>query len=220
MLVLANAQVGGRFFLLYNPAVKISTKTGDGGFSRLYSGRVLKKSSLVFEVLGDLDELNAAMGLCKSRISDLVGAEGKKEFLKILEILQRDIYRIMAIIGNDMRLPAGIAEIDRKDVLLIEQYIEKFEEEIGELGEFAMPGKNEISARLHFARTVCRRAERKFVAYACERGESDKYVSGGDGEKADSQGKILKFIFQYINRVSDLLFLMAESVAGVFPEDV
>ena len=168
--------------------MKISTKTGDKGESRLINGRILMKSSLIFEVLGDLDEFNAALGLCKSS-----GLNG--ESLQILEILQRDIYRIMAIVGNDMKVVREIKEVDRKDVLLLEQYIEKLEEEIGELREFVMPGKKSLSAELHFARTVGRRAERKLVAY--------------NEEMLVTLGGVPEFILQYMNRISDLLFLMA-----------
>ncbi|MFA7685905.1 MAG: cob(I)yrinic acid a,c-diamide adenosyltransferase [Candidatus Gracilibacteria bacterium] len=169
--------------------MKISTKTGDRGESRLMNGRMIKKSSMVFEVLGDLDEFDATLGLCKSIYLN-------EEFLPILEILQKDIYRIMAIVGNDMRIPKGIKEVDRKDVLLLEQYIEKLEEEIGEIREFVMPGKNLLSANLHFARTVCRRAERKLVAY--------------HEEMLVALGGVPEFILQYINRVSDLLFLLSK----------
>jgi cob(I)alamin adenosyltransferase len=171
--------------------MKISTKTGDKGESRLYSGRKLPKASLVFDVLGNLDELNATLGLCKSSLTD----EFREEFLSILEIFQKDIFVIMAIIGNDMKNPKEAYKIDRKNVLLLEQYIEKFEEEIGEIGEFVMPGDCELSARLHFTRTVCRRTERSLVKY------HDEILS--------NLGGVSEFILQYINRLSDLLFLMA-----------
>lgn len=183
--------------------MKISTKIGDKGESRLYSGRQLKKMSLVFDVLGNFDELNAVLGLCKSEIAkipdqvgnDREGGNNKGEFLKIIEILQVDIYRIMAIIGNDLRTPKEIHEIDGKDVLLLEQFIEKFESEIGDIGKFVMPGESEMSARLHFARTVCRMAERSLVKY--------------NEEEASQFGGVSKFILQYTNRLSDLLFLMS-----------
>lgn len=168
--------------------MKISTKIGDKGESRLFNGRILSKASPVFEVLGDLDEFNAALGMCRAGGLD-------EDSLKILEIMQKDIYRIMAIIGNDLKIPRQIEEVDKKDVLLIEQYIEKFEEELGELREFVMPGKSTLSARLHFARTVGRRAERKLVGY--------------NDEMLVALGGVPEFILQYVNRVSDLLFLIA-----------
>jgi cob(I)alamin adenosyltransferase len=173
--------------------MKISTKIGDKGESRLFNGRILKKSSLVFEVLGDLDEFNAVIGMCRA------SALGE-ESLKILEIVQKDIYRIMAVIGNDMKTPREMIEIDRKDVLLLEQYIEKLEEEIGEIKKFVMPGKNSLSANLHLARTVGRRAERKLVAY--------------HEEMIVALGGVPEFILQYVNRVSDLLFLIACKADG------
>jgi len=174
--------------------MKIATKTGDKGESGLYSGRRIKKSSLVFEVIGGFDELNAAIGLAKSSLGNF---EAEKEMFKVLEIMQIDIYRIMAIIGNDMATPGEIHEIDRKDVLLLEQFIEKYESLVLDTGKFVMPGENEISARLHFARTVCRRAERKLVEY--------------NDEVLAVFGGVPEFILQYTNRLSDLLFLLSRS---------
>jgi len=171
--------------------MKISTKIGDKGESTLYSGRKISKSSLVFDVLGELDELNAAIGLCKTCAS-----KEQEEFVKILEIFQKDIFVIAAVIGNDMKSPDEGLEIDRKNVLLLEQYIEKFEQEIGEISEFVMPGENELSTRLHFARVACRRAERTLAKY--------------HDEILLSLGGVPEFILQYINRLSDLFFLMAE----------
>lgn len=172
--------------------MKIATKTGDKGESRLYSGRRLGKSALVFEVIGNFDELNAVLGLCKSFLPD---SESEKEISKILEIMQIDVYRIMAIIGNDMAVPGEIREIDRKDVLLLEQFIEKYEEMIGDIGKFVIPGENSFSASLHFARTVCRRAERSLVKY----NEEIFVIFGG----------VPEFVSQYVNRLSDLLFLLS-----------
>lgn len=168
--------------------MKISTKIGDKGESRLSNGRILRKCSPVFEVLGDFDEFNAALGLCKSS-----GLE--EQSLQVLEIIQKDVYRIMAIIANDLKIPRGIKELDRKDVLFLEQCIEKFEEEVGDLREFVMLGKSVLSARLHFARTIGRRAERRLVGY--------------HDEMTVSLGGVPEEILQYMNRVSDLLFLMA-----------
>jgi len=177
--------------------MKISTKTGDKGESQLYSGRHLKKSSLVFEVMGSFDELNAVLGLCKSSCAG-AGVAEEKEIFKVLEIMQIDIYRIMAIIGNDMVVPKEIREIDRKDVLLLEQFIEKYEEKGGDAGKFVMPGENDLSAKLHFARTICRRAERNLVEY-----HNDILVIFGG---------VPEFILQYVNRLSDLLFLLSRSL--------
>lgn len=168
--------------------MKISTKIGDKGESRLSNGRILRKSSPVFEVLGDFDEFNSSLGLCKA--SGLYD-----DSIQVLEIIQKDLYRIMAIIANDMKIPKGIKELDRKDVLFLEQCIEKFEEEIGDLREFVIPGKSVLSARLHFSRAIGRRAERRLIGY--------------HDEMTVSLGGVPEEILQYMNRVSDLLFLMA-----------
>lgn len=175
-------------FPLYNLAMKISTKTGDKGSSGLYTGRRVRKSELIFEVLGDIDELNAVLGLCKVEFKRMVD----DIYVDLMETIQDDVYRVMAVIGNDMSVPRGIREIDRKETLYIEQHIEKLEQELGDIKQFIAPGENEISARLHLARCVCRRAERSIVAYN------------------DDEQEVPEYILQYMNRLSDLLFLLAE----------
>jgi len=175
-------------FPLYNLVMKISTKTGDKGSSGLYSGRRLRKSELIFEVLGDIDELNSVLGLCKVEFKNI----GDSSYVDLVDTLQDDVYRIMAIIGNDMSVPRGMREIDRKESLYLEQYIEKLEQEIGDIKQFISPGENEISTRLHLARCVCRRAERSIVAYN------------------DDEQEVPEYVLVYINRLSDLLFLLAE----------
>jgi cob(I)alamin adenosyltransferase len=96
-----------------------------------------------------------------------------------------------------MVVPKELKEIDRKDVLLLEQFIEKYEELVPDLGKFVMPGESALSGELHFARTVCRRAERRLVEYH----EEILAIFGG----------VPEFILQYTNRLSDLLFLLSRS---------
>jgi len=168
--------------------MKISTKTGDKGNTSLYNGRRGRKSDLVFEVLGDIDELNSVLGLCKVEFKKTA----EDIYVDLIETIQDDLYRIMAIIGNDMSVPGKIREVDRKETLYIEQYIEKLEEELGDIKQFSSPGENKISASIHLARAVGRRAERSLIAYN------------------DDEMEVPEYILMYINRLSDLLFLLAE----------
>ncbi|MFA5947702.1 MAG: cob(I)yrinic acid a,c-diamide adenosyltransferase [Candidatus Gracilibacteria bacterium] len=167
--------------------MKISTRQGDKGYSSLFNGKRLKKTDFIFEALGDLDELNCFLGIAK--ISVLKNS-GESE-AKILENIQLDIYRILSIVGNEMNVPKNIRDIDLKDVLYLEQQIEKYESSAGDLSAFVKPGENEASTNLHVARAVCRRAERKLFLL---------------NEKSF---KISEYILQYINRLSDLLFIMS-----------
>lgn len=166
--------------------MKISTKTGDKGESGLFNGKRLAKHDLYFEVLGDLDELQAHLGWCKFGITK----NFEKQFNEILGQIEQDIYVIMGTIGNEMIVPKDRRGIESSNLKFIETFIEKFEKEIGILNKFVLPGKNEASARFHIARTVCRRAERSVA-------------------RLHEKIKVPNEILEYLNRLSDLLFLMA-----------
>ena len=111
------------------------------------------------------------------------------------------IYRIMSIIGNEMKVPDGIVSIGEEDVRVLEEWCEKYKEGMAEINGFVKPGKNEVSARFHVCRSVCRRAERSLVLHFEE-------VGTKAGEQDDSDFK--KVILQYVNRLSDFLFILAE----------
>ena len=171
--------------MCYNDyTMRISSKKGDEGESGLSSGARAKKSELVFNALGDLDELNSALGWCAVAVESEGGV-----FKIILENVQSDLYRVMAFLGNEGSWPERVEEISEQDIMSLEENIERLENELGVLMKFIRPGTSEPSARLHLARSICRRAERSVVAYL-------------DGKQA---GRILK----YLNRLSDFLFLMA-----------
>ncbi|MDP2643252.1 MAG: cob(I)yrinic acid a,c-diamide adenosyltransferase [Candidatus Peregrinibacteria bacterium] len=166
--------------------MNISTKTGDKGETSLFGGQRVKKSDIFMRVLGELDELNSFLGLAKCSVS-----------FDVLEKIQDDIYRIMAIVGNKFEPVLEATPVGDSDVFYLEENIENFEKICGKIDKFVMPGKDETSARLHVARSVCRRAERAFV-------EMLDSVSL-EGECVKNSENILK----YLNRLSDLLFLMA-----------
>lgn len=162
--------------------MRISTKKGDTGLSSLFNGKKLKKSEAVFEVLGNLDELNAFIGWAK--------VETRDKLREHLERIQDDIYRIMSLIGNEMAAPLEIKKIDNGDIEYLEGIIGEIEEKKGLLNKFIKPGENERSARMHICRSVCRRAERSIVRLG-ETGNADTYI------------------VKYLNRLSDLFFLFS-----------
>ncbi len=168
--------------------MKISTKTGDKGETSLFGGQRVKKSDIFMHVLGELDELNSFLGLAKCIL---------KNNFEILEKVQDDVYRIMSVVGNKFMPVLMVLPITEPDISYLEGNIENFEKILGKLDKFVKPGVSEISARLHIARSVCRRAERAFVELL--------NVFTLDGAAKENSENILK----YINRLSDLLFLMA-----------
>lgn len=162
--------------------MSLSTKTGDHGFTSLYDGRRVLKSDLPIEALGHIDELSSFIGLARSKIKN----EKEKNFLVSV---QKDLYRIMAVLAgkND-----SLADDLKKNLKTIEQLIEEKEKKMPKISRFLLPGESELSSWFHILRVVCRRAERKVVDYL---------------KKTKTENK--KIIFQYINRLSDLFFMMA-----------
>ena len=164
--------------------MKIYTRTGDDGTTGLIGGQRVAKSDPRLECIGTIDELNAAIGLAA-----VVAEPG---ICDALHAVQNDLFNL----GSHMAIP----DVDSASLLLpafdetlvtrLEMQIDSAEHELQPLGQFILPGGSESAARLHIARTVCRRAERLLVTYAQDR-------------------PIPVVIVTYMNRLSDWLFVQA-----------
>jgi cob(I)alamin adenosyltransferase len=159
----------------------ITTGTGDDGYSGLIGGKRLPKNHPVLECLGTIDELNAFLGDAKASLGD-------KPSVKTIENIQTELFLLMGVIAG-MPVPPGGIGGERLAIL-----IKELESELPSFTSFAVPGANPASAKLHIARTVCRRVERRMVALSLD--EETKAA-----------------IVPYINRLSDLLFLLAQKEA-------
>lgn len=164
--------------------MSVSTRTGDDGYTDIIGGKRLRKDHPIVECLGTIDELNAFLGDAKTALGDTITAH-------IINDIQKDLFTLMGILAG-MPIPSGSGAFhewngeERLSRLINEQ-----EAELPALSSFAVPGSNAASAKLHLARTVCRRAERCMV--------------GLDLDQASEAA-----IVPYINRLSDLLFLLAQ----------
>lgn len=160
----------------------IYTKNGDNGTSPLYgSGVGVLKDSIVFEVLGNLDELNAVLGFLHTcRV---------KEIVNLVHDIQFDLLSLGSVIAGSKNTYSK-KEYWVKRTGILENKIDAFDSKNSPLKNFIAPGGSSVSAQLHLARVVCRRAERSFVRYLKENKGSD-------------------FLLPYINRLSDLLFVLA-----------
>jgi cob(I)alamin adenosyltransferase len=165
---------------------RIYTRAGDAGVTGLGDGTRIRKSDPRIEAYGSVDELNASLGL-------VLAAAPPPEVRVWLEEIQNDLFDL----GADLAVPSE----DRKRARLraqpvqvqrLEQLCDQVNEALEPLASFVLPRGNEVAARLHFARTVCRRAERRIV------------------ELAD-QTSINPTIATYLNRLSDLLFIVARA---------
>lgn len=153
------------------------------------------------------------MGTVKiQNLSGTNGAEKKSAFLqKIIEQLQKDLW----MLGADLASP-GIAKVGGKTVprlnkanaARLEKWIDEMDAQLPELRNFIMPGGSLLSAQLHVARAVCRRAERSIVRLA-EWADTIGRTAGVSGGQSAAREEVAADILAYINRLSDLLFMMA-----------
>lgn len=164
--------------------MKIYTKTGDTGETGYIGGR-LSKSHLLFDVLGDLDEFNSTIGII---ISKLFNSKDLKNLSKLLLKLQNNVFSIGAYFSG-----AKLSLNLDSETKILENQIDNWEHSLIPLKNFILPSGNELVSYIHFARSICRRIERKMVKFF-------------ENNKEDvNSGSFLK----YINRLSDWLFVLA-----------
>lgn len=167
------------------------TKTGDEGQTRRLDGKRVRKSDPFLEAQGTLDELNSHLGLCVAEAMRLtkekktVGA-GVDPLVALLQDIQRRLFGLGAMLGG-----VGADAIVPKTVEQMEAWIDSASASLPELHRFLLPDGGDLSARLHVARTVARRAERCIVRLA------------------DAGETVPPIALTYINRLSDLLFMIA-----------
>jgi cob(I)alamin adenosyltransferase len=175
--------------------VKIYTRTGDTGETSLYDGTRARKDDARVDAYGEVDELNAWLGLARATGLD-AALDGE------LVVIQRDLFAL----GAQLADPAGKlaprvtkAVIGDEHVVRLEQLIDRLEEHLPPLRRFILAGGTPAGAALHLARTVCRRAERRMVGLT---------------------PPVDPVLVRYINRLSDLLFVLARAVnhRGGVPE--
>jgi cob(I)alamin adenosyltransferase len=167
-----------------NRLSKIVTRTGDDGTTGLGDGKRVSKDAVRIEAMGTVDELNCALGvLIAQPMPRPLAAEAR-----LLEI-QQELFDL----GGELALP-GVTLIDAAGISRLEESIEQLNATLPPLREFVLPGGNPAAAACHNARAVCRRAERRCWTLARE--ESVNPAS-----------------LRYLNRLSDLLFVLARTLA-------
>lgn len=162
--------------------MKIYTRGGDQGHTSLLGGERVPKNHPRIEAYGTVDELSSVIGVARSLAGDRA-LDGE------LAAIQHDLFEIGASLASpagDERFPGASAE----RVAALETMIDRMESELSPLTSFILPGGSAQAASLHFARTVCRRAERKVLAM---------------GDESMRTGNTVV----YLNRLSDLLFVAA-----------
>ncbi|WP_167618944.1 cob(I)yrinic acid a,c-diamide adenosyltransferase [Maribellus sediminis] len=165
--------------------IKIYTKTGDDGTTGLVGGSRVKKYDLRLEAYGTVDELNAAVGVIRSY-------EVEDDIKELLLNIQNKLFNIGSRLASDEKGEAFTADLAIKieDIAVLEDAIDRLEEELPKLKNFILPGGDIVVAQCHVARTVCRRAERRIVEFS----ETEK---------------VQPDLIKYINRLSDFFFVLA-----------
>lgn len=166
---------------------KIYTRTGDDGSTGLVGGGRVPKNSPRVCAYGDLDELNAQIGLCYT----VASAEQKNVLAEKLLRIENELFDL----GAELATPPGqewptMTKMSSQDIVRLEQWIDELNTPLEELRSFVLPGGSVLNAQLHIARAVCRRTERTVLDL-----KEVEYVSDE--------------VLHYINRLSDLLFVMS-----------
>jgi cob(I)alamin adenosyltransferase len=167
--------------------MKIYTKTGDAGETGLPGGGRVPKDAAVTEVCGNADELNTVLGVARA-----AGLPDDVDLL--LDRIQSQLFDLGAEIARRGAATDSACRIDAADVQGLEEAIDHFEAELPPLRNFILPGGTPAAAQLHLARAVCRRAERSLVSMMRE------------------VPSLSPQILIYLNRLSDLLFVLARLV--------
>jgi cob(I)alamin adenosyltransferase len=164
--------------------MKIYTRTGDKGETSLFGGKRVMKDSLRIRAYGTVDELNAMLGVANTSTDN-------EQLIQVVLTLQKELF----MVGADLATPLGVREektvrVKEQHIARLEQEIDRHEEELEPLRYFILPGGTPCAAALHVARTICRRAERETF-------------------ELSKQEQINTHVLVYLNRLSDLLFVLA-----------
>jgi len=175
---------------------RIYTRGGDKGLTSLGDGSRVPKFDLRVRAYGGLDEANAAIGLALLHVED-------EEVRSVLQLVQNDLFDV----GADLCRPGHDTEavkrlrVTENQTLRVERHIDRFNEVLEPLTSFVLPGGSPAAAYLHYARTVVRRAEQDIAELA-------------SGESVNPEA------LKYVNRLSDLLFVLARTCNGRGAADV
>jgi len=171
---------------------KIYTRGGDTGETSLGDGSRVSKLDGRIEAFGAVDELNAALGL-------VLAGDLADELRGVIARVQNELFDV----GADLSVPAGVdgrLRVEQSMVDRLEQDCDRFNAELPELRSFVLPGGTEAAARLHVARTLCRRAERDVL-------------------RAAAKHDLGPLVAVYLNRLSDLLFVLARAENALAGQD-
>lgn len=169
--------------------MKIYTKTGDKGTTALFGGKRVSKADLRIETYGTVDELNSYIGLLRDQ-----EVNGKRK--NILVEIQDRLFTVGSILATEPgNTKVKVPSLIESDITFLEKEIDGMETQLPPMKSFVLPGGHQSVSFCHVARTVCRRAERLVIAL-------------------DAQEKVDSLIVQYMNRLSDYLFVLSRKMTA------
>jgi cob(I)alamin adenosyltransferase len=169
--------------------MKIYTRSGDKGQTSLLGGTRVPKDSLRIEAYGTVDELNSHIGLLRDHTQG-----GRNELLVPIQELLFSLGSRLASGSEEQAETYKVPRITDRDIMALEQEMDRMDSELPEMRNFILPGGHMGASQAHVCRTVCRRAERLVVHLA-------------------SQEPIPEILVRYLNRLSDLLFVLARHIS-------
>ncbi len=175
---------------------KVYTRTGDKGFTKLVGGKKVAKDAARIEAYGTIDELNSILGLARVfNDENKARSAAGQQLDDIFRRLQNELFDL----GSELATPPdfsyeGMYRVGEGEVKALEHLIDESQKDLGPLNSFILPGGGKVGAFLHQARTVCRRAERAVLRLSREEA-------------------IGEWPLKYLNRLSDLLFVLSRWVS-------
>ena len=168
---------------------RVYTKTGDKGLTNIVGGHKISKSNLRVNAFGEIEELNSLIGLCSVEVIKKIDSEHSQ--YRYLQRIQHELFNLGNMIATLPRdFKSNMPAIDELDIKYMENNIDMLNERLPILKSFILPGGSELSVKFHIARSVCRRCERLVVELS-------------ENENLDC------LIIKYLNRLSDLLFVLS-----------
>jgi cob(I)alamin adenosyltransferase len=170
---------------------RVYTRTGDKGMTALVGGKRVPKDSPRVESYGTIDELNSVIGLARAFNQETAPSAARDRLEDILCRVQNELFDL----GSELATPLdahyeGMFRVGAADIEALEQIMDECQKDLEPLKSFVLPGGGRVSAALHMARTICRRAERDVLQL---------------GREED----VGPYPLAYVNRLSDLLFVLA-----------
>jgi cob(I)alamin adenosyltransferase len=179
--------------------MKIYTRTGDAGETSLYGGERRSKADMRVSAYGEVDELQAALGVAASTCL----TEKESVLKEIVQAVQKDCFALSSELARPEGTYENVVSLEDGRSEWLEKQIDSLERELPALQAFILPGGSAAGSHFHLARAICRRAERSVVLLGREEAVRPEVVT-------------------YVNRLSDLLFVLARTanrMAGVAEEE-